>query len=211
MTIDTDTPDTPALDTGAWHLALEEVMELQLALVGPGITGHRSAPTPCPAFTVEQLLDHVLWAQWFLIGATGSGAPADDAPAGDTELGRRFATIGSAAVEGWAARGTEGSVRLGPHELPAPVGLGSQVLETYLHSWDLARATGRPFEPTPGVTATTTAIARSILTDDLRGPGPEHPFGPELAPGPDAAPVDALVALAGRDPRWSPRAGIPAG
>lgn len=100
--------------------------------------------------------------------------------------------------------GSDGTVQLGPNPVPAAVGVGSQVLETYTHAWDLARATGRPFEPPADLTATTWAIAQAVVSDEIRGSDDSHPFGPRVEVAADAPLLDQLIAFTGRDPSWSP-------
>jgi uncharacterized protein (TIGR03086 family) len=71
--------------------------------------------------------------------------------------------------------------------------------DVYMHSWDLARATGQPVELDPGT-------ARGML-DGMRGMeqmlresgqyGPAHPTA-------SSDPVDQLMGFIGRDPEWRP-------
>ena len=70
------------------------------------------------------------------------------------------------------------------------------------HGWDLAVATGRPYEPDP-------AAAQACLdhAHEFAAAVPEArdtSYGP-VVPVPDDAPVsDRLLGLTGRNPQWAP-------
>ena len=86
--------------------------------------------------------------------------------------------------------------------MPATVVLAIHIVETYVHAWDLAKATGRGFAPSPELTAAAWDAARMFLTDDVRGAGADAPYGPERPVDDGATSVDRLIAFAGRDPAW---------
>jgi uncharacterized protein (TIGR03086 family) len=75
--------------------------------------------------------------------------------------------------------------------------------EVAVHGWDIARALGQPYDCEPAVLEG----ARNFLTQFS---SPDAPAGPEVMFGPsrelpgDAPLLDRVVALAGRDPGWSP-------
>ncbi|GAB2642821.1 hypothetical protein ABI214_13375 [Prescottella soli] len=60
--------------------------------------------------------------------------------------------------------------------------------ELVVHAWDLARATGQPFESDPA----------SVEA------GREGLYGPVIPIPADAPDLDRLLGYAGRDPRWAP-------
>jgi uncharacterized protein (TIGR03086 family) len=75
--------------------------------------------------------------------------------------------------------------------------------ELVVHGWDVARATGQPYGCEPGLLAAARTFLLQITSPDAPA-GPDVPFGPPR-PVPDGAPLlDRVVALAGRDPGWSP-------
>jgi uncharacterized protein (TIGR03086 family) len=75
--------------------------------------------------------------------------------------------------------------------------------ELVLHGWDVARASGQPYEPDPvaleaihGFLAPLAAPEQAAMRGTIFGP---------VVPVPDTAPMlDRVVGLAGRDPAWSP-------
>jgi uncharacterized protein (TIGR03086 family) len=87
-----------------------------------------------------------------------------------------------------------------PSEIAGRIGLN----EIVLHGWDLARASGRPFQQDPG------SLQACLASLSFMYP-PEHLerrkgiFGPPVAV-PEGAPlVDRVVAFSGRDPGWTAR------
>ncbi|MFP5372671.1 MAG: TIGR03086 family protein, partial [Actinomycetes bacterium] len=75
--------------------------------------------------------------------------------------------------------------------------------EVIVHGWDIARATGQPYE------ADAEHVEVCISTMGPQ-PGEERPVGDSVAFGRpvdvpvDAPPIDRLVAVLGRDPSWTP-------
>ena len=153
-------------------------------------------PTPCRDFDVDALIDHILDTHDLLLTAAGGSSGG----AGGS-FGERHRRVGAASIAQWADRGIDGSIDIGGNELPAVFGLSLHTLETYVHGWDLARGLGRPFEPSVALSEAVWAIAREIVSDDMRGDG--APYGPAVEVDADAALVDRIVAHTGRDPHQS--------
>ena len=88
---------------------------------------------------------------------------------------------------------------VGGMELPAAVA-GLVVLdELVVHGWDIAVSTGQRFEP-----SVAEIEAASSFVESFDAPRDGNLFGP-VVPVPDsAAPLDRLLGLTGRDPRWHP-------
>jgi uncharacterized protein (TIGR03086 family) len=76
--------------------------------------------------------------------------------------------------------------------------------EVVTHAWDLSRAIGQPFDVEHEVVA-----GCLEFVGPLSQPGAEalraRAFGPVVTPPDDAAPLDRLIALNGRDPEWTAR------
>jgi uncharacterized protein (TIGR03086 family) len=72
-----------------------------------------------------------------------------------------------------------------------------RIAEALVHGWDLARATGRTVSFPDDVVEQEIAFSREFLP---RVPPDRAPFGPSRPVPDDAAPLDRLVALLGRDP-----------
>jgi uncharacterized protein (TIGR03086 family) len=169
-------------------------------------------PTPCPAYTVGDLVEHVGGlALAFTAAANKERSKYNEEPSpgnagrlGDdwrTRIPRDLASLAQAwrNPEAWT-----GMTRIAGGDSPSPVVGLVAADELVVHGWDVARATGQPYDPEPAVLD----AARSFL---MMFASPDAPAGPEVAFGPsrqvpdDAPPIDRVVALAGRDPGWAPR------
>lgn len=163
-------------------------------------------PTPCPELSVGDLIDHLgMFARNFLAAARkqtdGSvSPPAPSArnlgPDWRAGLAEELTSLAAAWSE---ASAWEGSTFAGSIELPADV-VGLVALdELVVHGWDLAVATGQPYEPTEAEVAG----ARSFVAS-FDAPRDGALFGPVVAVPDGAGTLEQLLALAGRDPRWQP-------
>ncbi len=155
-------------------------------------------PTPCDAFTVHDVLDHMM-----VLGGTftylfrGEEAPELSPP----------------AVHGWVPSEEFREVMedlLGAIKSPGALErtidspLGSMDGETFarllafdglVHSWDLAMATGQRVALPPEVIETVASFAHQALTDDLRD---GDMFKQPTDAGPTAGAIDRLAAFSGR-------------
>ncbi len=179
-------------------------------LVARVTDGELDRPTPLPAYTVGDLIDHIGgFARRFAAAARKAGQEREDNPPGDasrltddwrTRIPRDLATLAQA----WREPGAwSGMTRIAGSDSPAEsVGL---VLadELAVHGWDLARATGQPYACEQDTLEAARAFLNMFASPDAPS-GPEVAFGPCL-PVADGSPLlDQVVALAGRDPAWSP-------
>ena len=169
-------------------------------------------PTPCPAYTVGDLVEHVGGlALAFTAAANKERSKYNEEPApgsaerlGDdwrTRIPRDLANLAQAwrAPEAWT-----GMTRIAGGDSPAEVVGLVAADELVVHGWDVARATRQPYDPEPEVLAAARSFLAMFASPDAPA-GPEVAFGPSR-PMPDDAPtLDLVVALAGRDPGWAPR------
>jgi uncharacterized protein (TIGR03086 family) len=138
--------------------------------------------TPCPDFTVRQLIAHLAEGmEMFAAASDGSAPEADPAwKAASDHVVAAFARPG----------GLEGTVTVPYAELPAIVALQQALGETAMHATDIARATGQSL----GDTEVYESVFR-VVTPDWRV---ENVLGPEV-PCPEGAPLlDRVQAFAGR-------------
>ena len=184
----------------------------QLAQLVSNVTdGQHTAPTPCPHYQVADLVEHIgtMARAFAAAGRKETSSLTDQQPAGDaarlpadwrTRIPRDLATLAEAwsGPEAW-----DGTTRIAGMDSPADMVGVTLADELVVHGWDLAQATGQPFAPDPAAVR----AARSFL--DLFA-GPDAPAGDEVAFGPsrsapaDAAALDQVLALAGRDLSWAP-------
>ena len=175
-----------------------------------------AGPTPCPRYTVGDLIEHVGGlAQAFAAAATKSPLPGSSGGAlGDaarldpgwrTTIPAHLASLADAwtAPDAW-----EGDTQAGPVEMPGSVAGLVALEEVVVHGWDLASATGQAYD----VDEPTLETLAELLVGFAPPDDPEHPvvndgtlaFGPAVSVGEEAPLLDRVVGLAGRDPTWSP-------
>jgi uncharacterized protein (TIGR03086 family) len=191
------------------HVDLEPPARRLGALVGAVPDDALDRPTPCPDYCLGDLLEHVgALALAFRAAATKTGAEqAGQAPAGDasrlpddwrTRIPHDLVAMAEAwrDPEAWTGMTAAGGVDL-PGEVAGLVALD----ELVIHGWDVARASGQPFDAEP---AELEAI-RAFVAPMADGP-PEQRAGLFGAPVPvpdDAPQLDKVIGLTGRDPGWS--------
>ena len=165
-------------------------------------------PTPCPDFSVADVLDHLSGlALAFTLAARKEPLPGDGAPDVDgSRLSPAWRTEIPAALEGLSAAWTtpsayDGLTMAGPIEMPADIAALVALDEVVVHGWDLARATGQPYTPDDTTVLACLGFASSFEVPPEAGAGP---FGPPV-PVPDSAPaLDRLAGATERDPGWKP-------
>lgn len=178
-----------------------------LAVVVEGIgDAQHSDPTPCTEYDVGALRAHVL--QWVATFAGGFANPdgrtpeppdlagLDAAAAGD-RVRAEAETIDRAVRDGGAL---ERPLRIGESAMPGELAFGMVLWEYQVHGWDLAVATGQDWSPPAAATEASLAFAPGMLTDEYQGEG--KMFGPRVPVPDDAAPLERLLGLSGRDPAW---------
>ncbi|QFG23434.1 TIGR03086 family metal-binding protein [Actinomadura sp. WMMB 499] len=169
-----------------------------------------AVPTPCADMDLATLLDHVHGlADAFTRAATkdwpeGSSAPDSDGSRLPADWRARI----PAALDGLAAAwrdpaAWEGMTEAGGVELPGEAAGHVALNEIVVHGWDVARATGQPYEAgTDEVEACLAFVGPAV--EESGGAAIEGLFGPAV-PVPDGtAPLDRLIAMTGRDPSWTP-------
>ncbi|WP_200301388.1 TIGR03086 family metal-binding protein [Streptomyces adelaidensis] len=193
-------------DTTTFDLGPQTRVIARLAL---GVSDAQlSEPTPCPEYTVRNLLGHLLG----LATAFRDAGRKDLGPTTDTDPTGAVPDIGP----GWREDLPEvldqlagawrdpaawtGDTRAGGVSLPGAVAGAVAVDELVVHGWDLARATGQAYTPDPAALTATHAFLAAAVEDPTRG----AIFGP-VVPVPDDGPLlDRAIGLSGRDPNWKP-------
>jgi uncharacterized protein (TIGR03086 family) len=176
--------------------------------------GLLEAPTPCPEYRLGDLLDHVAgFTLAFTAAARKEGGEASGkGPRGDAaKLGSDWRQRIPRDLEALAAAWSEPSAWTGMTGIAGLVMPGQAVGlfaldELVIHGWDVARASGQPFECDPDSLG-----AVHELVAQVSGPGTEGQrqglFGPEVTVPDDAPLLDRVLGMTGREPGWSPPAG----
>lgn len=170
------------------------------------------APTPCPAYTLGDLVDHVGGAARAFTGAAvkDQGDATSQAPSGDAlrlsddwrmRIPRDLAALAGAWRDpaAWTGMTKAGGVDL-PGEVAGLVALD----EIVIHGWDIARATGQAYDCDGA-----SLEAVDGFVSQFSEPGQEEAraglFGPVVHVPEEAPLLDRVIGLTGRDPAWSPR------
>ncbi len=168
-------------------------------------------PTPCPEYRLGDLVEHV--GGLSLAFAAAARKATDDlasqqGPSGDaSRLGDDWRTRISRDLDDLAVAWRDpsawtGMTQAGGIELPGEQAGIVALDELVLHGWDVARASGQPYDPDPALLE----IVHDFVAQ-FSGPGMDEQreglFGPEVEVPADAPLLDRVLGLAGRDPGWS--------
>jgi uncharacterized protein (TIGR03086 family) len=170
-----------------------------------------AGPTPCPDYSLGDLVDHVGGLSFaFTAAATktplegGAQGPSGDASRlGDDWRTRIPANLAALAAAWRDPEAWKGMTQAGPIEVPGEIAGLIALDELVIHGWDVARASGQPYAcDAPTLEAVHGFVAQF---DD---PGArEGLFGAVVLVPADAPELDQVLGLTGRDPKWSPRGG----
>jgi uncharacterized protein (TIGR03086 family) len=165
-------------------------------------------PTPCPGTSVAAMLVHLTGlAAAFTAAARHEPVPGGDQPpapdAADLDDGFRE-TLPAALVEladAWRHPDAwTGMTRVGGVDLPREVAGLVALDELVVHGWDLACGTGQPYDvPAAAVEGALGFVGPAVAAAPDGTPGL---FGPPVPVPADGSPLDQLLGLTGRDPRW---------
>jgi len=166
-------------------------------------------PTPCTERTVEQLLAHIDG----LSQAFAAAAAKNFGPLTDTDPEEARGALGdfwrtrvpaqlAALAQAWSDLSAwDGMTRAGGIDLPGQVAGLVALDEVAIHGWDLAVATGQPYEPDDA----TVAVVHGFLVESRKESVPEELFGPVVDVAAEEPTFDRALGLAGRDPAWPNR------
>ena len=161
-----------------------------------------AAPTPCADSSVATLLDHIMGLSEGLAASArkeATGAPAASADHLDPDWRAILPGRLDALVAAWREPGAgEGMTSAGGLTLPAADVAAVTLDELVLHGWDLAWATGQPYDPDPRDVAAILPFLEAFGSEQ----GVPGLFGPAVAVPNDAPAFDRALGLSGRDPAW---------
>ena len=159
-------------------------------------------PAPVAGWTARDVVRHLTeWLPGFL--SSGAGVELPRGPGADTDPVGTWHTHHSAVQELLDDPGTADRVFTNPHigELPLDQAIDRfYTTDVFMHTWDLARATGQDDRLDPDQCAVLLA-GMTEMEEILRMSGQ---YGPAVPVPPGAGPQDRLIGFIGRDPQWAP-------
>jgi uncharacterized protein (TIGR03086 family) len=160
-------------------------------------------PAPVDGWKARDVVGHLVeWFPGFLEGGAGITLPSGPDPADDP--------VGAWTAQALAVQAlledpeTPSKVLSNPHtgDVPLDQAIANfYTSDVFMHSWDLARATGQPITLDEGRCAEMLAGMQPI-DEILHSSGQ---YGPKVDVPTDASAMDQLMGFIGRDPRWSLR------
>lgn len=163
-------------------------------------TGDWDSPAPVAGWTARDVVWHLVdWIPNVLAEGAAIDLPRRDPEVPDPVADwTRFNEAMQAIVRQPGIRDREFA-----HPMAGTMTVGTAIdmlvtPDVFMHSWDLARATGQPIELDADYSAALLAGMEGI-EDMLRSSG--H-YGQRVAVSDDADPGSRLIAFIGRDPRW---------
>jgi len=173
--------------------ALDQTERL-IAAVGPD---RASLPTPCPQWTVRDLVEHLVGADLhnFVVRARGETVEwtAAPEPLGDDWVAQ-FHDAATHLQAAWS--------EADPSAPEFAASVDQQITELSVHDWDLALALGVGDTLDEALAEHALAWARTMLRPEHRGP--DKAIGLEVPVPADAAAYARLAGFFGRDPAWRP-------
>jgi uncharacterized protein (TIGR03086 family) len=178
---------------------LERSVAYALGAVGHVDRAALTRPTPCPAWDVARLLEHVVSSMDALlegldaecVGLVEPMPRRDHADPVTAFRGRAARLLGSCA----APRAAGDVVLIGDRMLAAHVLSWVGSLELTVHGWDVARACGEDRPIPRGLARNLLAVVPLVVTDDAR----DGAFAPPATLPAGAGPGERLLAYLGRD------------
>jgi uncharacterized protein (TIGR03086 family) len=163
---------------------LDQLGPLLVGVVGAITPDQLDLRTPCADFTVRGVLEHMI----------GGETPAE--PDLTDVLAAFGPALGDLAAAITAPGALDRTVTTPFGDLPGETFARYVVLDGLVHGWDLASATGLPYDPPDALVAEVDAYAQETLEPLRDG----QTFGPAVEPSPDATPMERLAAHTGRRP-----------
>jgi uncharacterized protein (TIGR03086 family) len=172
--------------------------------------GQLDLPTPCAAWTLDQLLAHMT-GQNHGFAASARGESQDLSIWDDRPVGKDPSGVFAASVADVTSAFAEEGVlerRLWLPEIhprlrfPATQAIGFQFIDSVVHAWDVAAAIGVAVAFDQDLLDAALPIAGFVPDGESRQV-PGAAFGPVAAAAPDSPVLDRILALLGRSPQWS--------
>lgn len=172
---------------------LDAILPLLNRLVARLDDADLTAPTPCDEFDVRQVLEHMIGGATMFAAAFRGAAPGEP-PAGDVieAFPSAMAELGAAITSPGAL---ERTIDAPFGKVPGETFARFVALDGLVHGWDIATATGQPYDPPADVVAAVDAFAHQAISDGMRDGAT---FKAAVEPPSNAAPIIRVAAFTGR-------------
>jgi uncharacterized protein (TIGR03086 family) len=168
---------------------------LQLQVVTPAML---CRPTPCHAWTLADLLEHMAGSLDTLTEAADLGVVTLAAPPGQpspVDAVERLRERACSLLGAWSAVAHDEDVTVGDRAMSSSLLACAGALEVAVHGWDVSQATGAR-EPIPAALARDLLGWADVLVSDSDRPWRfDHPVD-----GPSIGPSSRLLRFVGREP-----------
>jgi uncharacterized protein (TIGR03086 family) len=148
--------------------------------------------TPCDEFTVRGVLEHMIGGATMFAAAYRGDAPVE--PATDDPIAGVQTALGDLVAAITAPGALDRTIDAPFGAIDGETFARFVVLDGLVHGWDMAVATGQPYDPPAALVADVDAFAHQMV-DGLRD---SPAFGPAVDPPSGCTPMDALAAYTGR-------------
>lgn len=173
---------------------LDEILPMLNELVGSLSDAQLDAPTACSKFAVRDILEHMIGGATMFAGAFRGVAPLDRA--GETDVVAAFPAAMADLQQAVHSPGAlERTIAAPFGDVPGDAFARFVALDGLVHGWDIATATGQPYEPPAAVVAEVDAFTRQAISEDMRD---GDTFAAPVDPPAGASPLIQLVAFTGR-------------
>ena len=183
-----------------------------IALVEQSSASDLGRPTPCGSWTLAQLLAHMaVQHHGFARAADGIVTEVHDwrpvalaVPQRDYVAAARGVLVTFAdehvLERRWALPEVSTDVTFSSRRA-----MSFHFIDYLVHSWDVAKTLGVPFDPEPDLLEAALAVAQAVPDGPSRLV-PGAAFAPGVHARSEAPTLDRIVAMLGRDPAWMPPA-----
>lgn len=181
-------PDTP----------LDQAITSTRAVLAAVSSDQLAADTPCTAWNVSDLINHIVGAQYFFESGVLGQPPAGEVDYAAGDFVAAFDEASARCAAAFAADGAmEKMLTLPFGQMPGAAFAGLAATDTFAHGWDLAKATGQNTDLAPELAAQLLAGAKMSIQPAFRSEEGTV-FGLEQTAPAGASNADELAAFLGR-------------
>lgn len=173
---------------------LDQILPLLNELVAPLDDAQLDAPTSCTKFAVRDVLEHMIGGATTFAAAFRGDPPPDRS--GGSDVVAAFPAAMAELQQAVRSPGALDRTISAPFgEVPGDAFARFVALDGLVHGWDIATATGQPYDPPAAVVGEVDAFARQAISEDMRD---GDTFAAPVDPPAGGSPLVQLVAFTGR-------------